>query len=442
MPFAAAAQGFEFDFPAGSILPNYDRVNIGQMEALEGNAYVARSHDAGSNWYNPAGLVLSEKSALNATANAYEITHFTLQGLKESGGSTRFSPLGTFFGGVIGAPILETDRVRLGFSYTRPLSWTPSPLEGEINAQLAGSTEKFLYSSYCTFVSDIPGIAVGWRATSRLRFGAGVADAITSLHQEQSISDRLQNATSATTLLHSLQSDASQHDVLLNGGVQVDLSDRFVFGALVASPGIRVLGSGRITYQKTLFSGTGTSDLSFRDEDVDFEYKIPFRVTAGLGARFTRAEVELDLKYHAAEDPYTLFSSSVPAQLVITGASGVPTTTTAAFRPAEERARSVYNVSLGGRYMLREKLGLHVGFFSDTSPVDDEATSLFRKVDLIGASTGVSFAFGRLSGAVGVTGSWGESDDRQIGPSLGGQTAQTRINVQSYNLMYALSYEF
>jgi hypothetical protein len=47
-----------------------------------------------------------------------------------------------------------------------------------------------------------------------------------------------------------------------------------------------------------------------------------------------------------------------------------------------------------------------------------------------------------LSGAVGVTGSWGESDDRQIGPSLGGQTAQTRINVQSYNLMYALSYEF
>ena len=57
----AAGQTGDFVLPAGSALPNYDRVSIGQREGIEANAFVARTDDAGANWYNPAGLAQSEQ---------------------------------------------------------------------------------------------------------------------------------------------------------------------------------------------------------------------------------------------------------------------------------------------------------------------------------------------------------------------------------------------
>jgi hypothetical protein len=50
LPVAALrAQGEEFSIPPNSILPNYNRISVGQREALEGGAYVARTDDALAN---------------------------------------------------------------------------------------------------------------------------------------------------------------------------------------------------------------------------------------------------------------------------------------------------------------------------------------------------------------------------------------------------------
>jgi hypothetical protein len=59
-----------------------------------------------------------------------------------------------------------------------------------------------------------------------------------------------------------------------------------------------------------------------------------------------------------------------------------------------------------------------------------------------GASGGVSFTGAHLSGSLGVTASWGTTDDRQVGPSLGGQGTVTTIKVRTFNVMYAPSYGF
>ncbi len=126
IPGMAAGQTGDFAIPAGSALPNYDRISIGQREGIEANAFVARTNDAGANWYNPAGLAQSERSSLNASANAYEFTGLALVGTETARGGTRFSTIGSFFGGVIGAPIIKSDRWRLGFSFTKPVSWQPS----------------------------------------------------------------------------------------------------------------------------------------------------------------------------------------------------------------------------------------------------------------------------------------------------------------------------
>src|SRR5690349_18068359 len=58
VPCAALAQSFVIPVPAPKniILPNYDNVLIGPVEAVEAGAYLARTQDASASFYNPAGL--------------------------------------------------------------------------------------------------------------------------------------------------------------------------------------------------------------------------------------------------------------------------------------------------------------------------------------------------------------------------------------------------
>jgi long-subunit fatty acid transport protein len=434
---AAAAQTGDFAIPAGSALPNYDRISIGQREGIEANAFVARTNDAGANWYNPAGLAASERSALNASANAYEFTGLAVVGSENARGGTRFSSIGSFFGGVIGAPIIKSDRWRIGFSYTKPVSWVPSQLEGQVNAA-SGVNESMLFSSLVTLTTSIPAANVGYR----VRLGLGIGYAITSLNQRSSLSDRFVETTDAQTALRSLETDGGTGGLLVTGGVQVDVASNVHVGATLTSPGLRVTGGSVVVYQFTTFTGAGSRDLSFRDDDAQFDYKFPLKATLGAAVTFGKAEVEADLRYHGSRDAYTIFSSGVPATIITTDASSVPTVTTASFQDIVEQTKAVYNVAIGGRYAFSPGVRGHAGFFTDDSPVDNSDTSLFRKLDLTGFSGGVSFGAGRLQASVGLSTSRGTSEERQVGPSLSGFTSVTRIKVTTYNLLYAISFEF
>jgi long-subunit fatty acid transport protein len=441
LPRIVAAQTGDFAIPAGSALPNYDRISIGQREGIEANAFVARTNDAGANWYNPAGLAQSERSALNASANAYEFTGLAVVGTENARGGTRFSSIGSFFGGVIGAPIIKSDRWRLGFSYTKPVSWVPSQLEGQIDA-LGGLNETLLFSSLITLTTSVPAANVGYRLSERVRLGVGIGYAITSLNQRSSLSDRLVETANTQTSLRSIETDGSTGGLLVTGGVQVDLASNVHLGATITSPGLRVTGGSLVVYQFTNFSGDGSRDLSFRDDDAQFDYKFPLKATLGAAVTFGKAELEADLRYHGSREAYTIFSSDVPATIITTDASGVPTVTTASFADIIEDTKAVYNLAIGGHYAFSPALRAHAGFFTDDSPVDNPGTSLFRKLDLTGFSGGVSFGAGRLQASVGVSTSRGTSEERVIGPSLGGFTSTTRIKVTTWNLLYAISFAF
>jgi long-subunit fatty acid transport protein len=441
VPNAAAGQTGDFAIPAGSALPNYDRISIGQREGIEANAYVARSNDAGANWYNPAGLAQSERSALNASANAYEFTGLAVVGSENARGGTRFASIGSFFGGVIGDPIIKSDRWRLGFSYTKPVSWVPSQLEGQV-AAVGGLDETVLFSSLVTLTTSIPAANVGYRLSDRVRLGAGIGYAITSLNQRASLSDRLVETASAQTALRSIETDGSTGGLLVTVGIQADVASNVHLGATITSPGVKVTGGSLVVYQFTNFSGDGSRDLSFRDDDAQFDYRFPLKATLGAAIEFGKAQVEADLRYHGSRDRYTIFSSDVPATVITTDAAGVPTVTTASFADIIEDTKAVYNLAIGGNYAFSPSFRAHAGFFTDDSPVDNAETSLFRKLDLTGFSGGVSFGAGRLQASVGLSTSRGTSEERVVGPSLGGFTSTTRIKVTTWNLLYAISFAF
>ena len=436
----AVAQTDDFSVPAGSVLPNYDRISIGQREGLEANAFLARADDAAASWFNPAGLSLSEKSQLSASANAYEFTGFALEGADFSRGGTRFSSIGSYFGGVLGAPIINSQNLRLGFSFTKPISWSPSRIEGAIESP--ETNESFLYSAYVSFSTFVPAVNAGLKLTDRVRIGAGVGYAYTSLYQSQSLSDRLLTEGVATTGFRNFETDGNVGNLVVTGSAQVDLGERVRLGALVTAPGVRITGSSRVTYQNSVFRGAESRDIAFRDDEMTFDYKPPLLAGIGAAARFGQAEVEVDVRYHGSRDTYVLFSSDVPAALVTTDATGTATEGTLAFGDIVEQTKAVTNVSVGGHYAFSPSFRVHAGFFTDNSPVEHPETSIFRAVDLTGFSAGVSFGAGKLTASAGVSGSRGTGAGRDVGPTLGGREGVTKVKVRTLNLLYAVSYAF
>ena len=326
LPQALSAQVTEFTIPPNSLLPNYDRVSVGQREALEAGAYVARTDDALANWYNPAGLVQSEKTSLNASSNAYELTKTTLNGIGQKSSGTRFSPVGGFFGIVVGAPIAKSPNWRFGFGYTKPVSWSPSDLDGSFNLPAGGGTEAFGYTSSSSFGTVIPslnGVVPAVTVVARRRRRRVCDDQPDSEPDHQRPPGvpgrrhyRHQGACRPTAAFSISFSPPAP------SGTSPPPS-RWAPSSPLPVSGSR--GSTKITYSNILFDAGGAeSDLAFRDTKAKLDYKIPLRATAGAAFRHSRGQVEVDVRYYGAEDEYDLFSSDSMATQITTDAARGP----------------------------------------------------------------------------------------------------------------------
>jgi len=159
-PPSLLAQAVSVTVPPGAVLPNYDRIPMGEDEGIEGGAFLARTGDAAANWYNPAGLAKSVSTSLNASATAYEWTTFTIEGLNEKAGRSRINTIGTLLSVVVGNGVLRSRSWRIGFSLARPILWRPS--SADFAARLSGGQELFTYSTDVDFEVMVPAVAVAF----------------------------------------------------------------------------------------------------------------------------------------------------------------------------------------------------------------------------------------------------------------------------------------
>src|SRR5262249_34792947 len=95
---ADADSPLPIQLPQALVFPNYDNVLLGKDQALEGGSFVARAGDASANFYNPAGLVQSEKSSLNASSTGWVRTKITAEALDTSVTSTKIDNVPGYFG--------------------------------------------------------------------------------------------------------------------------------------------------------------------------------------------------------------------------------------------------------------------------------------------------------------------------------------------------------
>ncbi|MGH7725853.1 MAG: OmpP1/FadL family transporter [Candidatus Eiseniibacteriota bacterium] len=422
------------------VLPNYERIPVGEREALEAGAYIARTNDANANWYNPAGLVLAERTAANLSASAYEATTLEIASIHQKSENLRLTPIGGFFGLAIASPLTSSPNLRFGFYIARPIAWQTGTIDIKADVDPRTTLET---TSEATLSRTQPGLAVGIRLSEGFRIGGSLGVSITDLDVAQDISALVLDADSATTARRTLAVDGTALHLIPEVGLQWDAGTRWHLGLVAAAPGLQMSGSADVSLSNGLFATEDRfSELNFRDEDADFEYRIPFTTGLGIAYTYGRGSIEGTLRYYGSAGPNDLLTFQNTGQLVEQVGPGPPTVTSVSAPPVVNEWREVFNFAIGGNYALSQTLRLHLGVNTDNSPTASADNRVFRKLDLLGGTLGISYTGPSFGGSLGFGYSSGESDPVEHAAGLPTGSLETRLHVSTFRAMYAFSARF
>jgi long-subunit fatty acid transport protein len=425
--------------PNGIILPNYDLVRLGQWEAVEAGAVVARTDGPMANVYNPAGLAAAQKTEINGSATGYQYTSVSLDGLGAKASSSRFFSLSGFLGVVFADPVVNSTKWRLGFSVYAPINWEPGTLSGAGQLPGAGTNLSLEYRTKVRLNATVGSLAAGVRLSPKVRAGVGLQVPVVAVLQQQSTSLLSTSATEASTVDRIFAADGSTWLVRATAGVQWDVAPAISLGLSTQTPTARLFGTSFYSDQLTASSGLGFASLRFRDPDARLVYKLPFMLAGGAAFRIGKIQLEADVRWYASVSPFDLYSSKLLGVAVRDSGAAPPVIGTATLVPVTMSFRSITNFSVGARYPLSRQWELHAGFNSDQSPLSG-TNEIFRNVNIIGGTAGVSFTGAHLSGSLGLGFQTGRSPPTPVGS--GSDLAETRLKVTALQLLYSIAYAF
>ena len=441
-PAVVAAQALPIPIPKALVFPNYDSVLVGKDQALEGGAYIARTDDASANFYNPAGLVVSEKTSLNASSTGYVWTRLSSQSLSTSISSSKLDNVPGYFGVVIAPPFDDVRNLRFGVSITRGVAWSPGGIDQSTNASNAPSVDRVTYSTNASFDTLVYQIAAAWApvADRSLRLGFTVGLSQTSYSNNSTISGLVSLGGQPGQFLSTLRATGNELDMVFGVGAQWDIVGGLTVGALFRSPGYRLGGGSLLTYESSFLRPSASTTSFFRDENGEFRYKQPLEASLGIAYRFGIVQLEADLRFHDAVGSYAFYKSNLPIQLLTQNPDGTLSPSTQPVPTPTYQARRVYNVAVGGNVKVSRPITLHGGFYTSFSPVADPMTSPLRQADLYGFTGGVDFQFEHFGASLGAGYQFGTS--ATTGIAINDQTTQSTVKLEAISLFYAISYQF
>jgi hypothetical protein len=444
LPGAALAQQQSL-FPPTLLVPNYNRVFPGLDESIEAGASLVRSGTPPALWYNPAGLVLSDRTTVNASVQGYEVTFLRSSdalngGLQESNIST----VPTFVGVVLGEEAIHLKNVRFGFGMSNPIEWE----QGVNNGAPISNTTSILFGVNSEFTQYQAEAAVSWAVDEKFRLGFELAVPYTYMSNNGQIAGSNTTTSSLTTTLRTVALSAYNFHLLPVASFQWDALPWLGLGGVVQPPALRIISGGNLTIVGVDTENASTPGLtrqtSFRDTKASFTYVIPGRISAGVAVHFGIIELELDAHWYIATGPYNLLSSTAPVRAV-NALSGVPPQTTVKPFPTQVwGTRNIVDLNFGGNVRVSKLIKLLAGFYSDHSP-GNVPSNIFQNITFYGVRAGIAFNTSTLSGSVGLGYEWGSTTVPLVA-NLPGNSTPTALNqplsLQTLSLLFALAYVF
>jgi hypothetical protein len=422
--------------PPNIVVPNYAGVPVGPYGGLESGAYTARADDPSAAWFNPAGLSRATGTQISGSAGLFQLTAVTPDNLSGSGGGS-FQQLPN----LVGFTAKVGKNLTLGFAALTASSWTQETDAQGINTS-ATAAQRFAYSADSDYSRRVIALSVGYSNGGPLRLGGGLAIAPVSLSLNGSVSDRIANSSTLTSLL--VNSRASGSAVQINPlmGMQYDMS-HMRFGALVQTPSFSILKSGVLTQDAELDGGGSSLGASVFDANATFEQHTPWQISGGAAYVGSRGELEFDLHGYTSVAAYSLLSTGQPIVVYSDTLTAAPVVTTKPYAGLTTASKGIVNVAVGGHVkILPEKQWLlHFGVATDRSPVADE-DQVFTRVNLTSETVGVSGGLGKLQFSAGVHYSAGTSGDVTVRNLADGRSVTTTVNISSLGFIYSLAYTF
>lgn len=432
LPTAAFPQAGPFQLPASFVLPNYDRVFVGVAEAHEAGAYIARTRGPAATWYDPAGMVTLEATAVSVNVRGIEAGFLSPhEPFPTSAQITTLGVLPLFLSIVLGPDVLPWQDVRIGISGTEQTSWSALAWWGSTDA-----TGHRTYVSEADLTSYILSGSVAWAVSPQLRLGASLGVSGTRLFENDRLSALGTSPDLASTLRTRLLSGLAFHAVPALA-VQWEPSASVALGAVARAPGMRVWGNATLQAERQDTTATSTADAFVQTGHADFDFRFPLELQAGAALRGATFEVELDARFHASTGTYRMVDPGVPLEQVSSPPGGPPVQAT--LEPIPYAGRAIVDLALGGSLALPGAWRLHGGVYLSPSPVAP-GSAYFRQTDLWGLRTGVSFQGERLSGSVGVGYETGLSSGSPGAAGLGTSPVDGAVRIQHVALTIAAEY--
>jgi hypothetical protein len=431
---AVTARAQDLPVPPSLLLPNYDRVHPGLIEALEAGAFIARARNAPAVAYNPAGIAATDRSVLNASAQGYQLTALGGTGFEHASPVSSFEGIPAFLGLVLGRDVLDWESVRLGFAVVTPVHWDQSAIASAFPQE----GQRASYTVHSSFTTVVPTFSVGWAVSSSVRLGASIEFPYTSISDEGELSGELTTATSSQGSIQNVALGGSALDVVGVVGAQWTALPWLQLGLLFRSPGLKLLSGGAVDYESLAAANGGSHHAFFDDPNARFEFRTPMEISGGAAVNVGPVELEVDLRWHDGTHTYPLLSSDQTGRIVDTS-SGAPVVSTFAFGGVPYRARPVLNGSVGGHVTLTPSLALSAGVYLDQSPVDILGQG-FRRVDLVGVRTGVAFRVGKLGASLGVGWEHGKGVADLAPDTVPSQHEE--LTLDTFTVLFSVSYSF
>jgi hypothetical protein len=445
-PGVARAQVSQIVFPPSLMVPNHNRVFPGLTESIESGADLVRAWTAPAVYYNPAGLVLSTRTALNASLQGYQATFLSGTGFNEQGVQiSNLRGVPSFVGIVFGEEAIPLRTVRFGFAVSNPISWEQGLNLSSATPAMANA----LYNVNSTFVQYQAAAAVSWAVSDRFRLGFSLAIPYTHASNEGQLTGSLRTPATGVGSIRTVSFSGYNFHVLATASFQWEALDWLALGAVVAPPALRLLRGGSLTLQGlgtgTTSSSTTTEQLTYRDTGATFNYVIPAEFSAGVAFRFGPVEVEVDAHWYLGTGPYNLLSSTVPVYVLATAAGSDPRTTASSLPTQVWGTRGVVDLNLGGHYKISQLVTVHGGFYSSHAP-GNVPSNFFQDISLYGIRGGLSFTTTSISGSVGLGYEFGSASTPLFDVTPPGVPPQTlskqTLSIGTLSLLFALAYVF